>query len=397
MKNFIIAAVAIFTFLLPANAQGHDAWESDGYLLRILTEDPAGVEITGYCGNDSKLTIPDKFRKDGISYPVWSIGRQAFYYKRDLQEVILPEGLRHIGEMAFTGCHNLAVMVLPGTLVSVDPFAFTETGLRTAVVPDGIGTLDFAAFLNSKNLRTLVLGKGMTDICYAALGKLPGLKELYVLSPEIPNIKKGAVPFCDAGCPDAAVYVPGELKPRYPARPENSRNIKSSMTHDFEDGWAYFHDYRTVPDLFTVLYKEDYSVEAGECLQVLYETINYGGVTVYSTEWVCDDTDVASVQDGCITGNGGGITKGRMKVITNKGSFVSPDFVIAVTAPDVVDSPRNAPSGAHGSGMSLIRDDVGKVEIYSLDGMYLGDGTENLAPGIYVEKTGEESRKFVVK
>lgn len=29
--------------------------------------------------------------------------------------------------------------------------------------------------------------------------------------------------------------------------------------------------------------------------------------------------------------------------------------------------------------------------------MYLGDGTENLAPGIYVEKTGEETRKFVVK
>ena len=396
MKN-IISAIALLTCLVPVLAQEPATIERDGYTLRVLADSPDCVEITGYHGEETELTVPDLFRLDGTAYKVTSIGRQAFYYNRNLREVILPEGLTHIGEMAFTGCHDLSVLVLPKSLVSVAPFAFTETGVRTAVVPDGVGILDFAAFLNSGSLRTIVLGKGVNDIRNAALGKLPELKELYVLSPEIPKIRKGAVPFVDAVCSDAAVYVPGGLQPKYPSRPENRRGVKRSMTHEFEDGWRYFHDYRTVPDLFTVLYKDRYSVGAGESARVLYETINYGGVTVYSTEWVCDDTDVATVQDGFITGNGSGTSKGRVKVMTSEGMFVSPDFDIAVTAPDTEEAPRNAPSRGHESGMSLIYDNGAGTEIYSLDGIYLGDSPANLAPGIYIEKSDGESRKIVVK
>lgn len=397
MKRHIISAIALLTCLVPVTAQEPVTFEHDGYTLRVLADSPDRVEITGYNGEETELTVPDSFRLDGTAYKVTSIGRQAFYYKRNIREVILPEGLTHIGEMAFTGCHNLGVMVLPKSLVSVAPFAFTETGLRTAVVPDGVGTLDFAAFLNSDSLRTIVLGKGVNDIRDAALGKLPGLKELYVLSPEIPKVRKGAVPFVDAVCSDAAVYVPGGLQSKYPSRPENRRGVKRSMTHEFEDRWRYFHDYRTVPDLFTVLYKDCYAVGAGESARVLYETINYGGVTVYGTEWVCDDTEVATVQDGVITGNGSGTTKGRVKVMTSEGVFVSPDFDIAVSASDTEDVPQNAPSRGHQSGMTLIRDNEAGREIYSLDGIYLGNGTVNLVPGIYIEKANGESRKIVVK
>lgn len=397
MKKYTISVIILLACIAPVHAQEALTFECDGFTLSMIPDSLNSVEIKGYAGEETELTIPESFRLEGNLYSVSSIGSQAFYYNQNIKEIILPDGLSHIGEMAFTGCHNLDVIVLPRTLVSVDPFAFTETGLTTVVVPDGVDALPFDAFLNSEKLRTLVLGRGVVDIHYAALGKLPSLKELYVLSPNIPGIRKGTLPFIDADCSDATVYVPSGLQSQYPSRPENSRDVRNPMTHDFEDGWWYFHDYRTVPDLFTVLYKDNYSVETGESAQVLYETINYGDVNVYGMEWVCDDTDVATVQDGYITGNGSGVTKGRVKVMTSEGMFISPDFDIEVTASEINENPHNVPAGKHVSGISLICEGEGTAEIYSLDGMYLGNETENLTPGIYIMRNNGENRKITVK
>lgn len=130
--------IAVIAGFMPGTAQKATEWESDGYSLRLIPDSVNSVEITRYSGDESELRIPGTFRKDGTAYSVSSIGRQAFYYNRNLKEAILPDGLTNIGEMAFTGCHNLQTVVLPGTVVTIAPFAFTETGVRTMVLPDGV-------------------------------------------------------------------------------------------------------------------------------------------------------------------------------------------------------------------------------------------------------------------
>lgn len=397
MKRYIITSLAALSCLLPLAAQDIETWESGGYTLRVIPGSENSVEITKYNGTDSELRIPATFRRDGTAYRVTSIGRQAFYYNRNITEVILPDGVSHIGEMAFTGCHNLCTLILPESVTDIDRYAFTETGTKAMVVPDSVATLDFATFMKSGALRTLVLGKGLKSIGEVAFAGLSGLKELYVLSPEMPRIDEKSTPFFDALCPGATVYVPAELLAAYPKRPEDRRHITRSMSHDFENGWAYFHDYRPVPDLFTVLYKDAYTVECGESLPVLYETINYRGVTVYGTEWICDDEGVATVFDGYVSGVKAGTTKGRLKVKTNQGDFISRDFTVTVIGTDLNDAPRKSPTAGGHSDMPLIREEEGLTEIYSLDGIYLGSDAMSLAPGIYIEKKNGESRKITVQ
>lgn len=389
--------IAVIAGFMPGTAQEATEWESDGYSLRIIPDSENRVEITGYSGDETELRIPGTFRKDGTAYSVSSIGRQAFYYNRNLKEAILPDGVTHIGEMAFTGCHNLQTVVLPGTVETIAPFAFTETGVRTMVVPDGVQALDFATFLNSGSLHTLVLGKRVRIVGECALGQLNGLKELYVLSPEIPEIPDDTTPFYEAVCSGATVYVPSELLSEYPVRPEDKRHITNSMFHDFEDGWWYFHDYSPVPDLFTVLYKDRYSVEGGESAQVLYETVNCKDLTVYGAEWISDDEEIATISDGYITGNKAGATKGRVQVRTSQGVFTSSDFDIAVTDTEVSPSPRKAPGHNDSSKLILMPNGDSESGIYSLDGIYLGTDVNDLKPGIYIKKTNGESQKITVK
>lgn len=397
MKRHIISIIAVIAGFIPGTAQEATEWESDGYSLRIIPDSVNRVEITKYSGDESELRIPGAFRKDGTAYSVSSIGRQAFYYNRNLREAILPDGVTHIGEMAFTGCHRLQTVVLPGTVETIAPFAFTETGVRTMVVPDGVQALDFATFLNSGSLHTLVLGKGVRIVGECALGQLNGLKELYVLSPEIPEIPDDTTPFYEAVCSGATVYVPSELLSEYPVRPEDKRGITRSMFHDYEDGWWYFHDYRPVPHLFTVLYKDSYSVGSGESEQVLYETVNRKDVTVYGAEWISDNEEIATVSDGYITGNKAGATKGRVQVRTSQGVFTSRDFDIAVTDTEDSPSPRKAPGHNDSSKLILMSNGDSESGIYSLDGIYLGTDVKDLKPGIYIKKTNGESQKITVK
>lgn len=397
MKIYLTSIISILAVILPLYAQETLTWESDGYSLKALPDSVYCVEITGYNGNQTELRIPDSFRREGVKYAVSSIGRQAFYYNRNLREVILPDGLTSIAMMAFTGCRNLQTIVLPESVANIDPYAFTETDVKTIVVPNCVKTLNYAAFQNIPSLNTLVLGKRVRHIGEIALAQLSGLKELYILSPEIPEIGQDTTPFYDALCSEATVYVPSELLSQYPVRPEDSRNIKQSIFHDFEDGWSYFYNYKPVPDLFTVFYKDSYSVEAGESIQILYESINYKGVEVYSTEWICDDENVATVSDGYITGNKAGTTKGRIKVRTNNGVFTSGDFNITVTGSEVDNGPRKTRANGSQSKPSLVPYGVVSAEYYSLDGIFLGSDIENLEPGIYIEKTKEASRKITVQ
>lgn len=66
------------------------------------------IEITGFDGNPSFLTIPEMVDE----LPVQSIGKSAFAGRPDLQEVILPKGIRILCRNAFYNCPKLRHLCL---------------------------------------------------------------------------------------------------------------------------------------------------------------------------------------------------------------------------------------------------------------------------------------------
>jgi hypothetical protein len=91
----------------------------------------------------AKITFwdgPEDINVRAITIPseVNSIKYQQFIFQRELEEVVLPEGLLTIGESAFGHCERLAKINLPSTLRSIGPYAFSDcTSLPFLSIPEG--------------------------------------------------------------------------------------------------------------------------------------------------------------------------------------------------------------------------------------------------------------------
>lgn len=90
-----------------------------------------GVRITRYNGLASEVVVPDQIE----GYPVVSIGKKAFLSKKHLRRVILPGGIRQIGEWAFALCSNLTEVCLPVQPVVFGRAAFLDCGKLERISP----------------------------------------------------------------------------------------------------------------------------------------------------------------------------------------------------------------------------------------------------------------------
>ena len=77
------------------------------------------LTITGYTGNATQLTIPDKIGGKAVSV----IGEDAFK-GGSYERITLPEGLTEIGWFAFSGCTKLCEITIPASVTSIGYGAF---------------------------------------------------------------------------------------------------------------------------------------------------------------------------------------------------------------------------------------------------------------------------------
>lgn len=103
------------------------------------------VSITQYTGTDTAVKIPNKLK--GMT--VTQIGAQAFI-NTDIQSVVIPEGVKTIGEAAFYGCGNLDVITLPKSLRKIEAGAFVYCyNLQKMNLNEGLQSIGDYAFQNT--------------------------------------------------------------------------------------------------------------------------------------------------------------------------------------------------------------------------------------------------------
>lgn len=85
--------------------------------------------------------------------PVVAIAPHAFEGCTALRRVILPQGLRQIGEMAFLGCLHLKRLVIPGSVQRVGTLAFAKcSGLERVRIEPGVQALGPSSFSKCSGL-----------------------------------------------------------------------------------------------------------------------------------------------------------------------------------------------------------------------------------------------------
>jgi hypothetical protein len=179
-KAFCVFAV-FFGVLCAVSAQ----WETE--------QENDGLVITGYTGNDTAITIPDKINGAAVV----GIGEEAFA-DTELTSVTLPNSVTTIGIAAFAGCSNLTVIAvdvrnpalssvdgvlfskdmktliaypggkssnytIPNSVTTIGDWAFGDTQLTSVTIPNSVTVIGDGAFAGTA-LTNVTIGNGVTTI-----------------------------------------------------------------------------------------------------------------------------------------------------------------------------------------------------------------------------------------
>jgi len=206
------------------------------------------------------------------------IGHRVFINCKSLEEIILPESLEYIGNLVFDLCDNIKKVHIGENLKTVgtafrcsnlkefdgssqNRYYFVKDGILyrndysysseakdyylehiclaqvpggreqdSFVVPDFVTVIDESAFLQCKNLSSIVLHSSIKDVSFINLifskDEVPNLKSVEVLATTPPSAcllgygdYNGAYSYALAINPDATLYVPDGCVDLYKAHP----------------------------------------------------------------------------------------------------------------------------------------------------------------------------------
>ena len=114
-----------------------------------------GEEAFKGCTNLTSVTIPE-----GVT----DIGAQAFMDCKNLTSITIPEGVTSIGEEAFGECKSLTGVTIPESVTSIGFYAFWGCKSLTSVVIQGVTSIGGGAFRGCESLTGVTIPESVTSI-----------------------------------------------------------------------------------------------------------------------------------------------------------------------------------------------------------------------------------------
>ena len=266
------------------------------------------------------LLLPAGDGRTSFAVPrsVTAVADEAFYGCRALAAVSLPCGLKTVGGNAFSRS-GLREAVLPDGLTSLAPFAFAACpALRRAVLPESLKTVADGAFRDCPALAEAVLPQGVEKLGACAFAACPSLKAVAV--PEsVTEIGSDAFSnVCAAGdgaFPDHFDPYPGFAlrgwDGSYAQRWAAENGVPFTVLRDAVSAWAEADvaRARTAGILPPALYRGDYTraITRGEFCSLVGRMLIAGGKLTLGAGSAFADTDspyvaalrAAGVVQGC--------------------------------------------------------------------------------------------------
>lgn len=121
---------------------------SDGCLIG-----KQNLKLIAFFSDQEHIVLPD-----GLTH----IGDLAFYECKNLTAITLPNGLTHIGDRAFLGCKKLTDITLPVGLTHIGDWAFSAcSNLTVIALPASLTHIGDRLFVGCYNLSHIYIPNGM--------------------------------------------------------------------------------------------------------------------------------------------------------------------------------------------------------------------------------------------
>ena len=87
-----------------------------------------------------------------------------FAYNLDIEKIVIPDNITHIGHDAFEKCFNLTEIIIPYNVVSIDNFAFLKcSGLTSITIPKKVKFIASKAFFRCDRLKDVYYAGSKED------------------------------------------------------------------------------------------------------------------------------------------------------------------------------------------------------------------------------------------
>lgn len=149
-----------------------------------------GVNSDGNVPRIYNLVLPDNLR---------AIGPRAFQRQPLKGSLIIPEGVKEIGEGAFWGCNNLTgTLSLPSTLEIIGELSFSACGFTCELLlPQNLNKIEEKAFFNCYGLYgNLILPEGLSKIESGVFCNCKNLTGNLIIPQNVKEIKSEAFNYC---------------------------------------------------------------------------------------------------------------------------------------------------------------------------------------------------------
>ena len=154
----------------------------DGVLVKYTGDEkevviPDGVITIGQlalanCKSLTSITIPDS---------VTSIDNAAFYACGSLASITVPDGVTNIGGSAFHDCNSLTTVIIPNSVTNIGRYAFLCCRSLTSItLPNSVISIGEEAFGGCSSLTSVVIGDGVTSIGSNAFANCMNLTSIEV-------------------------------------------------------------------------------------------------------------------------------------------------------------------------------------------------------------------------
>ena len=141
---------------------------------RVLTSDKRRkYEDRAVRLGSSRVVIPPRY---------YAIDDKAFFRRKDIKEVLIPQGVEVVGILAFAGCKSLVKVTLPQSIKSIGVSAFEDckslTDLSFMSLPEELEEIKERTFADCVALESIVIPKNVKKIGKEAFAGCYSLKNV---------------------------------------------------------------------------------------------------------------------------------------------------------------------------------------------------------------------------
>ena len=276
------------------------------------------------CTSLTTANVPDKVKTIGVNtfaqcpaLTTVSIGKSVETISSDafsssgIESIVLPYGLKTIGERAFASCTSLTSIEIPNTVSSIgrDAFAYCD-GLKSVTLPKSLTEISKGAFYDCSGLTSIVIPNYVTSIEASAFYGCSGLTSV-VIGTAVAKIEtyafwgcnniKEIINYSDFHVPTINSLVFSD----YSATLKVSSDVIDEYGTTVSD-WRKFNEITTletepirVKEL--TISSQEWRGKVGETFRLTVDVSPYDA-TDKTLIWMSNNVDVATVtEDGVVT------------------------------------------------------------------------------------------------